>query len=398
MMKRIARIITGVVGTSAVAALCAALAIGAALPDRFVMLDGDGELSIVSRGYLSADIGELENGVGEAEVKLLGCVAVKQVSVAVVEEKSVIVSGAPIGIKMFTEGAVVVGMTDVNSEEGMRSPAREAGLRIGDVIIEANGKAVAGNEQFSEAISSGGEDIPIKYERGGRIEETLLTPAKLKEGGYRAGIWVRDSAAGIGTLTFYLPSEGRFAGLGHAVCDVDTGQILPLRSGELVNVLVTGVVQGRAGKPGELTGVFSGGAAIGRLEMNNDTGIYGTMAEAPEGIAAELALRNEVQTGPATILATVEGAQAREYKVYIEKVNLTDRNPTKNMVIRIEDSGLLEKTGGIVQGMSGCPIMQNGKLVGAVTHVFVNDPTRGYGIFAENMLDNISCGAEEPAA
>ena len=397
-MKRVIREVSAVIGTMAAAALCAALVFRTALPDRFVIVGEDSELSIVSRGYLSADIGEIEGGEGEAAVRLLGCVAVKNVRVTVLEENSVIVSGAPIGIKLFTEGAVIVGITEVNGEDGLRSPAQEAGLRIGDVIIEADGRAVSGNEQFSEAIANGGENIPVKYRRDGVVCETVLTPAKLKEGGYRAGIWVRDSAAGIGTLTFYLPSEGRFAGLGHAVCDVDTGQILPLRSGEIVNVLVTGVVRGRAGRPGELTGTFAGGGNIGVLEQNNSMGIYGRMDAPPEGMAAELALRNEVSVGPATIFATVEGAQAKEYAVYIEKVNLTDRNPTKNIVIRIDDQELLEKTGGIVQGMSGSPIMQNGKLVGAVTHVFVNDPTRGYGIFAENMLDNIRGDSADAAA
>ncbi len=395
-MKRIVRVFAGVAGLMAMATLCVALMLQSALPDRFVVIENGGELSIVSRSYLSADVSRLEDGQGEAEVRLLGCIAVKQVSVTVLEEKAVIVSGAPIGIKLFTEGAVVVGLSEVNGEDGLCSPARQAGLRVGDVIIEANGHEVHGNEQFSAAVAEGGE-VTLKYERDGRMSETALTPARLRDGGYRAGVWVRDSAAGIGTLTFYLPSRRSFAGLGHAVCDVDTGQVLPLRSGEIVDVIVTGVAQGKAGKPGELTGTFTVGPARGRLEINNDMGIYGAMDAAPDGIAAEIAPRQEVQTGPATILATVEGTQAREYAIYIEKVDLTDRNPTKNMVVRIDDGELLEKTGGIVQGMSGCPIMQNGRLVGAVTHVFVNDPTRGYGIFAENMLDNIG-GALDSAA
>ena len=261
-----------------------------------------------------------------------------------------------------------------------------------DAIV--NGEGIKAADAESAVRESYKNDVTDEF-----VVPTVIDgAAKLKEGGYRAGIWVRDSAAGIGTLTFYLPSEGRFAGLGHAVCDVDTGQILPLRSGEIVNVLVTGVVRGRAGRPGELTGTFAGGGNIGVLEQNNSMGIYGRMDAPPEGMAAELALRNEVSVGPATIFATVEGAQAKEYAVYIEKVNLTDRNPTKNIVIRIDDQELLEKTGGIVQGMSGCPIMQNGKLVGAVTHVFVNDPTRGYGIFAENMLDNIRGDSADAAA
>jgi len=393
-MKNLARAISAAVGSAAAAALAAALTLGAALPDRLAVTEG-GELPIVSRGHLSVRINELEGGRGEADVRLLGCVAVKQVSVTVLEERAVVVSGAPIGIKMFTEGAVIVGMADVTGEDGLCCPARQAGLKPGDVIIEADGEKVEGNEQFSRAIeASGGRAVRIKYTRDGRTAVTALTPARQKDGSLRAGLWVRDSAAGIGTLTFYSPSGG-FAGLGHAVCDVDTGQVMPLRSGEIVGVAVTGVVQGRAGTPGELTGTFLGTAALGRMEANNEAGIYGSMPEAPEGVAAQIAPRQEVRVGPATMLATVEGMRPSEYDVYIERVEVNDRSLTKNMVIRIDDPELLERTGGIVQGMSGCPVLQEGRLVGAVTHVFINDPTRGYGIFAENMLAQLESIRDE---
>ncbi|MBE6884785.1 MAG: SpoIVB peptidase [Ruminococcaceae bacterium] len=387
-MRRIIRALCTAVGTSVAALLTAALVMGAALPDRFIVVQGE-EFTLGSRQYLCADVIESADGKNEASVKLLGCVAVKKVEIAVAEEESLIVSGAPIGIKMFTQGAVIVGMTDINGEVRMRSPAEEAGLKIGDIIIEADGKTVDGNEVFSKAIEqSGGEAVALKYDRNGSIFETEIVPEKPKGGnGFRAGVWVRDSAAGIGTLTFYDPDSGRFAGLGHPVCDMDTGQQLPLRSGEIVEVTVSGVVHGQSGNPGELTGTFTGMTALGELSANCDTGIYGYMSDIPEGKMVKTAVKQEIKVGPAVILSTVIGTEPKEYDIYIEKIDLSGKSKTKNMVIRIDDPDLLRETGGIVQGMSGSPILQDGKLVGAVTHVLVNEPTRGYGIFIENMLE-----------
>ena len=205
-------------------------------------------------------------------------------------------------------------------------------------------------------------------------------------------MWVRDSSAGIGTLTYLDPESGIFAGLGHGVCDVDTGTLMPLYSGEAVNVAITGVTKGESGSPGELRGTFSQEAPIGTLVKNEATGIYGQMDGIPDilsqgGEPVAVAMRQEVHTGKAMIRTTISGDTPVEYEISIERVSLSEQNPTRNMVIRITDPRLLSATGGIVQGMSGSPILQNGKLVGAVTHVLVNDPTRGYGILIENMLE-----------
>ena len=206
---------------------------------------------------------------------------------------------------------------------------------------------------------------------------------------YRCGIWVRDSSAGIGTVTFYDPSTGVFGGLGHAVCDVDTGGVMPLAEGQVVPVSIHGVQKGEAGTPGELQGSFLTTLSCGELRKNTETGVYGVLNRNPAAgrEAIPICLRQEVKEGPVQILTTISGTEPALYDAVIEKVSLGDHTPTKNLILRITDPELLSKTGGIVQGMSGSPILQDGKLAGAVTHVFVNDPTRGYGIFAENMLD-----------
>ena len=239
--------------------------------------------------------------------------------------------------------------------------------------------------------------------RGNLTFSVEVTAVKsVSEERYKLGAWVRDSSAGIGTLTFYDPGSGIFGGLGHAVCDIDTGEILPLQSGEVVPVNISGVVRGEVGEPGELRGSFAKGSVLGTLAQNGETGVYGQMRGfLTNQEAMSVAMKQEVHTGSAQIITTIDSGGYQYYDVQIEKVHFNDGSPTRNLIVRITDETLLEKTGGIVQGMSGSPIIQDGKLVGAVTHVFVNDPTRGYGIFAENMLKTAASVSEDlqnPAA
>jgi len=257
------------------------------------------------------------------------------------------------------------------------------------VICRINGREISTNEEVEEAIkNSGGGALVLEICRKNVVFETTLTPALSRsDGSWRGGLWVRDSSAGIGTMTFYDPESGLFGGLGHPVCDVDTGDILPLAQGEIVDVEITGVTEGLPGALGQLRGSFLHKEASGVLLSNTQAGVSGQLYRAPAGEAMPIALRQEVKAGRAEILATVEGSTPQRYAVIIEKVNLSDENPTRNLTLRITDETLLRATGGIVQGMSGSPIIQNGKLIGAVTHVLVNDPTRGYGIFIENMLE-----------
>lgn len=383
-------------------AVLAAVILGlrAALPDTFYVEPGT-TLTLASMPFLQAGSpiksgtaavsGTAETGSANQTLRLFGLVPVKTVRTVAAQTRTVTVSGAPFGVKMFADGALVVAFSDQVTELGSENPAKEAGLRLGDVIISAGGNAVHGNEELSRAIAAaGGGAVEIVYLRDGVQHTCSVTPVRDRDSGaYRAGVWVRDSSAGIGTLTFVDTDKGTFAGLGHAVSDSDTGADFPLLSGEIVPVTIIGIRKGAAGSPGELQGEFSGGTALGTVIANDTAGVYGTLRDdAPtvSGRILPVARIQQVEVGAAQILTTINGTQPQLYEVTIERVNMTAGDPNRNLLVRVTDQELLSATGGIVQGMSGSPIIQNGSLVGAVTHVLVNDPTRGYGIFAENML------------
>ena len=406
MCKKWTQWLFGIASGALAAVMVPTLYLQSTLPDRFLVTPGE-ELVIQSDVNLQANptVGnlplEVYSSAGNtyrADLTILGGIKVKTVTVQIVERQSVTPCGTPFGIKMFTDGVMVVGMSDVQTQDGRVNPAKDAGLRMGDLILTMNGQQVTSNSQVGEILSaSDGKPITVVFRRGDQEQTVTLTPAYSKtDAGYKAGMWVRDSSAGIGTLTFYDDSNNVFAGLGHAICDADTGDIMPLLSGEIVNARITGVEKGASGDPGELKGMFVGEDPLGVLEYNGETGVYGTLNRVPVSVnRMEVSYRQEVKEGEAKILTTIDGTTPQEYDIQIEKINFSDTNPTKNMVIRITDPDLLEKTGGIVQGMSGSPIIQDGRLVGAVTHVFVNDPTRGYGIFAENMLNTATNLAKE---
>ena len=302
----------------------------------------------------------------------------------VTEPLMLVPCGTPFGIKMFTNGVVVVGMSDIDSESGKTNPATEAGLKIGDIITNVNGETVNENEEVSKAIQDcNGEPLVLTVKRDTETLEISLNPVKSsQDGSYKGGLWVRDSTAGIGTVTFYNPENGLFGGLGHGICDVDTNSLMPMKNGDIVPVTISGVTKGQKGAAGELRGYFSSNQAIGNLFINSDEGVYGQLDASPVE-------QQEVKEGPAQILTTVADGEPQYYNVTIESIEYKNSSRVKNLVVLVTDEVLLEKTGGIVQGMSGSPIIQNGKIVGAVTHVFLNDPTRGYGIFAENMVENL---------
>ncbi len=327
---------------------------------------------------------------------LLGVFPVKEVAVRQVEDRYVNVSGKPFGIKMFCDGVMVVGFSDILTDTGYRNPAKAGGLKLGDVITHINDKEVQTNEDVERMIQKSGRDVmKINYLRKGENRTCLLTAVKdVSSGGMRTGMWVRDSGAGIGTMTFYDTDLGYFAGLGHGIKDVDTRQELRLKSGEIVPVKITGVVKSKNGSAGRLKGNFTSTISSGKVLENGTTGVYGRAYFPDYDNMMPVASPGEIQPGKAYILTTISGSLPVKYEVEIEKINLTARERNKNMVIRVTDKHLLGLTGGIVAGMSGSPIIQNGKLVGAVTHVFVNNVERGYGIFAQNMLDTIDNTAQ----
>jgi stage IV sporulation protein B len=305
------------------------------------------------------------------------------------EVKTVIPVGQAVGIKLFSKGVLVVGLSDVETGSGVVSPARECGLRSGDIITQINSESINSIDQVTDLIQQlEGEEMSLRVSRGSKtLQLTGEAVQCLSDGTFRLGAWLRDSMAGIGTVTYYDPDTGQFAALGHGISDVDTGLLMPIRSGGIMNAQITGVVKGSASAPGELHGSFDLTQDLGRLTANTDRGIFGTLTEgAWTGTAVPVASRKEVKVGEASILANIEGDQVEEFSVEILRVYPAAMSETRNLMLRITDPRLLEKTGGVVQGMSGSPILQNGKLVGAVTHVLLEDPTRGYGILAENML------------
>ena len=326
-----------------------------------------------------------------ATLKFMNLIPLKSVKVGVCESFFVTPCGLPFGVKLYTKGAVVVGTSSVAHAQGVAAPCNEAGIKKGDVIIAAGGKEIAGNDELEEIIQlSGGEEIELKVLRENSEFTTHMRPLKsVQDGKYRVGIWVRDSSAGIGTLTFFSKQTKVFAGLGHGICDVDTAELLPLSRGEIVGAQITNVVRGSSGVPGELKGCFKSLEPIGEICVNSETGLYGSLsAPLPIENEVKVTMKQNVKKGPAQILTTLEGETPELYSVNIDSINYDVTIPTKNMKITVTDQRLLAKTGGIVQGMSGSPILQNGNLVGAVTHVLVNNPARGFAIFAETMLTN----------
>ena len=326
-------------------------------------------------------------GSYQATLSVGGILPVKTVRAEITPRPSVLVCGTPFGVKMFSEGALVVGFTDLSGPDGAPlNPAKAAGLRLGDRVVCIGDTATESNDAVKAALeAAAGQPVRVVYVRDGSQQQTVLTPCwDSAAGEWRAGMWVRDSSAGVGTLTFIDEENGAFAGLGHSISDGDTGQSIALRSGEIVPCEIVGCTKGTAGSPGELKGKFLGSHAVGSIALNGENGVYGAARASFDGREMELAFAQEVVEGPAQILTTTRGQSPRLYDVEIEKV--TDAEDVRNMVIHVTDPALLAETGGIVQGMSGSPILQNGRLAGAVTHVLVNDPTRGYAIFAETML------------
>lgn len=306
----------------------------------------------------------------------------------------VIPLGEAFGIKLFTDGVIVASLSDIYTTNGICCPAAEAGLRPGDYLIQADGMDIQSNAALAAYIGrSQGESVTFLVRRDEMEFETTVTPV-FGEGAFRTGMWVRDSAAGVGTLTFYDPDTGMFAGLGHGICDSDAGNVMTLKAGEPANITLCGIVKGLPNEPGQLRGYFSSDEPMGELLANNETGVYGTLSEIPDGTPINVLSRSEVKAGPVEILVSIDGTGPHSYTAEIQKVNNTDQ-PTKNLVIKITDRRLLETTGGIVQGMSGAPIFQSGRLCGAVTHVFTDDPTMGYGIFAETMLEQCKQTAQD---
>lgn len=309
----------------------------------------------------------------------------------------VYVGGMPIGMTLYSKGVIVIGITDITTENGNLAPSRTAGLENGDVLTEIAGEKIEGVVSLDRIINNqnnSGKTLKLKYIRKNKEKATEITPAlDAASGRYKLGLWIRDSAAGIGTLTFMKETKQgySFGALGHPICDPDTLTVVPVRSGDIYRCNVIGVKRSQKGVPGELKGVFlKEGKKLGEIKKNNKFGVFGSMQNKminplyPKPI--EICQRKAVKPGKAKIVTTI-GDEIKQYDIEIIKTNYQRSSEEKSMVIRVVDDELLKKTGGIVQGMSGSPIIQNGKLVGAVTHVFINDPTKGFGVYLDWMIN-----------
>jgi len=309
------------------------------------------------------------------------------------ENIEVVPLGITIGVRINTDGVMVLGTSSFLGEDGKAHTPSSGILRGGDLILKADEQPIDNKETLSRLVAESAGDIILLLRRDGSEFEVTLTPAlAATDGVRRIGIWVRDSTKGIGTLTYYIPETGTFGALGHGILDVDTKKLISVRNGVIMPSTITSIVKGARGNPGELEGNVDTQTTLGTVSLNSPSGIYGTLSPSfmttLPAQAMPIATRDQIKEGPATILTNVVGNAVQSYDIMIEGVNRSANDETKGMIIRITDPDLLAATNGIVQGMSGSPIIQNGRIIGAVTHVFVQDPTKGYGIFIETMLEH----------
>lgn len=334
------------------------------------------------------------NEIGEEklEVSLFDKIKLKTINVNVIEDVDVIPVGEIVGIKLYTNGVMVVGTASIEGEDGnIYKPYQETGIQEGDCITHVNGVEITSTNRLVEEINKSlGEEVELTYNHKEEIKTGKIKPVKNKDDKYKLGIWVRDSAAGVGTVTFYNEDTKCFAALGHAITDIDTGEILSTSSGEIDNAQILSIVKGQKDEPGKIEGVINSDISIGSIYNNTKFGIFGVIKN-PQNVLLDfnrkmkVASRNEIKLGEATCLSGIDG-EIKEYKLEITKIYQNNNYDNKSMLINITDENLIEKTGGIVQGMSGTPIIQNGKFVGAITHVLVNNPTVGYAVFGDLML------------
>lgn len=348
-------------------------------------------LFLVAGGILSFIPNDIK--VFENETKILK-LPLKEVTISVLPEKVLIPGGHSVGVRMNVKGVLVVGLEEIETPEGdFVNPGLDAGLQLGDNILEVNGTKVNNASEVKEVINEIKNDVRLKVQRKDDIININITPViSIDDNLYKIGVWVKDKTAGIGTLSYNDPSNNTFGALGHAITDPETGTVLSVAQGELLNSKVESVKQGKSGSPGEIKGIFyESDKPLGELTINTEYGIFGKAYDPITNAIYEQPLKvgyqNEVQKGPAYILTTLESNKIEKYNIIIEKINHQSKPSTKSMVIKVTDERLLEKSGGIIQGMSGSPIIQNNKIIGAVTHVFVNNPQKGYGIFIEWMLN-----------
>lgn len=341
----------------------------------------------------------LESEIVEVSYKLFGIFPLKSGEVVVMNPMKLIPGGQSIGVTLKTKGVMVVGQAPVIDKAGNKLfPAKEAGIEVGDILLKIDNLEVRTDQEVSNAINLGGEqkgNVHVVYKHKEQIVEKTIKPVFcLDTERYRMGLFVRDEAAGVGTLSFLDPFTGLYGALGHVITDADTNQKIEVSNGKVMASTIYGIEKGKRGSPGEKIGSFvTNSTFTGTIEKNTMTGIFGVMSGPVVNPYYKQAIpvgwESEVKVGPAKIYTVIQGEKIEEFDVTIDRV-MHNRSDSKNMIVRVTDSRLLEITGGIIQGMSGSPIIQDGKIIGAVTHVFVNDSQRGYGVFIQNMINESS--------
>ena len=368
------------------------------VPDEIRVSKGtEGQVQeLLDSPFLAFDEAVTASGGGSylLPCRLLGFIPFKEIKVTPADSSSVFVSGNTVGIYMETEGVLIIDTGAIQSEDGKTQEPAKNIVRPGDYIVAFNQEKVSSKKELMEDLDLlDGGDVTLDVMRDGETIPVSLTPVKDSAGEYKLGIWVRDNTQGIGTLTF-VDGQGNYGALGHGISDVDTGDLLNISAGALYQAEILGIQKGSSGSPGELSGLirYEPSRILGSITDNSKNGIYGKFSHGSENLSLrklEVAYKQELETGPASILCCVDG-EVKEYAAEITRIDMNHEDTNKSFVIQVTDPELLNLTGGIVQGMSGSPVLQNGKFAGAVTHVFVQDSTSGYGIFAETMLENLT--------
>lgn len=376
------------------------------IPNKLVIFEGESinmktlaGLSIKSKESTIETASTNGNKISEAvgkqklEVSFLDALKVKDIDVNVLPKTTVIPVGNIAGVKLYTSGVLVVGMSEIEGNDSKKyKPYENTGIKEGDTIIKIDDKEISSTEDLIKTVNmSNGEDIKVKFVHQEETKECSMTPVRTNNSEYKLGLWVRDSAAGVGTVTFYEPSTKTFGALGHGITDIDTNELINISSGEFITTRILNITKGESGEPGKIQGTVENQKNIGTISKNSKFGIYGKVdnlasLNIDKSKEIEVALRDEIETGKATILCSLDNGQPKEYEIEIQKIYKENNYDNKSMKIKVTDQRLIDKTGGIIQGMSGAPILQNGKFVGAVTHVLVNNPLEGYAVFGDIML------------
>lgn len=372
-----------------------------AIPNQIVIFEGESVkvnsamgLGIKEEEAVTTNIEKTSDATTKTlKLNLFENIFVKDINVSVLPKTTVIPVGNIAGVKLYTDGVLVVGMSEIEGVDAKRyKPYENTGIEEGDSIISINQNTISSTDELIETVNrSEGKEIKLKYIHEEETKECSMTPVKTGDNEYKLGLWVRDSAAGVGTVTYYEPSTKTFGALGHGITDIDTEELIHIASGEFVTTKILNIIKGENGVPGKIQGTVENQKDIGTISKNTKYGIYGTVKNLSAlnidtSREMEVALRKEIKTGKATILCSLDNQKVEEYEIEIEKIDTQNSYNNKSMKIKVTDERLLEKTGGIIQGMSGSPIIQDGKFVGAVTHVLVNNPQEGYAVFGDMMI------------